>query len=238
MRKTRGQNQQDINAAFDTIDDFLFILDMSGNMIHFNSTVNTRLGYKKDELLNKHVLKVHPADRHDEASQKVKGMLMGTETVCRVPLLTKNGLRIPVETIVKLGKWGGKDAIIGISRDTSQLQNYERQIKDNSERLEMALMAHGTGLWDWNLTTNELMLNDQWASLRGYEPADTFNSFDFWKSLIHPEDVDRVMGLLTDHLSGKTSIFRRNTGLKQNRTGIYGFMIPVKLWNMTMRVNR
>jgi PAS domain S-box-containing protein len=73
------QYQQDIETAFNTIDDFLFILDMDGNMIHFNSTVHNRLGYKEAELLNKHVLKVHPPDRHEEAGQKVQGMLMGTE---------------------------------------------------------------------------------------------------------------------------------------------------------------
>ncbi|MFN8240304.1 MAG: PAS domain S-box protein [Bacteroidales bacterium] len=129
------QIQQDVNTAFNTIDDFLFILDMEGRIIYFNSTVTSRLGYSENELTGESVLRVHPPEKHEEAALKVQGMLMGTETVCRVPLLTKSGNFIPVETRVKLEKWAGRDAVIAISKDTSQLKEYKKSLQENSERL-------------------------------------------------------------------------------------------------------
>lgn len=202
------QNQQDLNTLFDTIDDFLFILDMEGKIIYTNSTVKDRLGYKEKELLSKHVLFLHPSDQYEEAKNKIEGMLLGTIEVCRVPLLTRNGVEIPVETKVKKGTWCGKDALIGISRDTTERKRYEKQIRVNIERLEMALLASDAGLWDWNLKTEELILNEKWFSLRGFEQEENINTVEIWKKLLHPDDLEPTLRLLDDHLEGKTQFYQ------------------------------
>ena len=199
--------QQDLITTFNTIDDFLFILDMEARMIHFNSTVSKRLGYSNEELYNQNVLMVHPPEQHEEATRNVLGMLAGTETVCRVPLLARDGSKIPVETIVKPGKWGGKDAIIGVSRDTAQLQYYEKQIRENSDRLYMALMVNNTGLWDWNPVSDEVIFNEEWASLRGLKEAELKGKFSSWRDLIHPDDAESVIKTLNEHLAGNTEIY-------------------------------
>ena len=202
------QNQQDLNTLFNTIDDFLFILDMEGKIIHINSTVKERLGYSDQELLNKSVLYVHPAERHREATLRIEAMLAGTERFCRVPLIKRNGIQIPVETKVKKGKWNGRDAIIGVSRDTSELQRYELQLRENAERLEMALLASDAGLWDWNLATNKLVLNKKWFLLRGFDEINQDFVFDDWKSLVHPDDVGKALKALEEHLGGRVDFYQ------------------------------
>ena len=202
------QNQQDLNTLFNTIDDFLFILDMEGKIIYTNSTVTERLEYKEQELFHEHVLLVHPPDQHEEATIKIEGMLKGTEEVCRVPLITKNGTEIPVETKVKKGTWNGKDVLIGISRDTTERKSYEKQIRENAERLEMALLAGDAGLWDWNLEKKELILNKKWFVMRGFEDNKTDYNLDTWKNLLHPDDSEATFRLLNDHLAGKTQFYQ------------------------------
>ena len=202
------QNQQDLNTLFNTIDDFLFILDMDGRIVYFNSIVTVRLGYKADELINEFILKVHPAEQYVEAFNKIQGMLMGTENISRVPLVCKNGLEIPVEMKVKKGKWGGKDAIISISRDSSERKSYEKQIRENVERLEMALLASDAGLWDQNLKTNELILNDKWCTMRGFEGGQQEFDSTTWKSLIHPDDAETTIKAYNAHLAGVTPFYQ------------------------------
>lgn len=202
------QNQQDLNTLFNTIDDFLFILDLDGKMVFFNSTVTERLGYNEKELFQKNVLMVHPPSRHEEVTIKIQGMLIRTEEVCRVPLLSKNGFEIPVETIVKKGKWGGKDVLIGISRDTTERISYENQIRENAERLEMALFAGDAGLWDWNIEKNEFILNEKWFAMRGFENNKTDYNLDTWKNLLHPNDAEPAMMALNDHLKNKTTFYQ------------------------------
>jgi PAS domain S-box-containing protein len=181
---------------------------MEGRMIYFNSTVIERLGYTEEELYLKHVLMVHPPARHDEATLKIQGMLMGTEQVCRVPLLCKNDSEIPVETKVKNGTWSGRDVLIGISRDTTERISYERQIKENSERLEMALLASDAGLWDWNLNTNELVLNVKWSEMRGFNSKQDSYNLETWENLLHPDDKATTITALNNHLTGKSPFYQ------------------------------
>ena len=59
------QTRQNYETFFNTIDEFLFVLDEQGNIIHANSTVIDRLGYTAEELLGKSILLVHPAERRE-----------------------------------------------------------------------------------------------------------------------------------------------------------------------------
>lgn len=115
------QVKQNYEAFFNTIDDFLFVLDVEGKIIHVNDTVTDRLGYKEKELIGKSILIVHPKERRDEASRIVGEMLAGKTKVCPVPIITKSGKQIPVETRITNGLWDGKPALFGVTKDVSQL---------------------------------------------------------------------------------------------------------------------
>jgi len=112
---------------FNTIDEFLFVLDAKGDIIDVNDTVIERLGYKIDELIGLSVLMIHPADRRKEASKIVQEMLEGSSKFCPVPIITKGGVQIPVETRITKGLWGGKPALFGVTKDISQLRISEEK---------------------------------------------------------------------------------------------------------------
>ncbi len=114
-------------SFFNTIDEFLWVLDKKGNITHMNSTVITRLGYTKEELIGKSVLIVHPPERRDEANKIVGEMLNGKAEFCPVPIQTKSGVKIQVETRVTLGNWDDKPAIFGISKDISKVRLSEEK---------------------------------------------------------------------------------------------------------------
>ncbi len=116
------ESENNFRTFFDTINDFLFILDGLGNIQVCNQTVLKRLGYSQEELYNKPVLFVHPENRREEAGQIVAEMLQGQRTYCPVPLITKMGDLIPVETYVSEGVWDGKPSIFGVSKDITALK--------------------------------------------------------------------------------------------------------------------
>ena len=53
------QTHQNYESFFNTIDDFLFVLDEQGNMVHVNTTVVDRLGYTWDEPENRSLWSIH-----------------------------------------------------------------------------------------------------------------------------------------------------------------------------------
>jgi len=121
------QTRRNYEAFFNTINEFLFVLDEQGCILHTNETVTSRLGYTKDEMLSHSVLIVHPPERREEAGCIVQGMLAGTIDFCPVPLMTKDGQLIPVETRVTKGQWDGRPVLFGVSKDISKLKLSEEK---------------------------------------------------------------------------------------------------------------
>jgi PAS domain S-box-containing protein len=121
------QTRKNYEAFFNTIDEFLFVLDEQGNIIHLNTTVIERLGYTREELAGQSVLMVHPPERRNEAGRIVGEMLSGAAEFCPVPIITKSGIQIPVETIVSRGFWDGSPVIFGVTKDISKVRLSEEK---------------------------------------------------------------------------------------------------------------
>lgn len=122
-----AQSHTNFETFFNTIDDLLFVLDEQGNIIHTNKTVNERLGYAEEELKGQSVLMVHAAERREEAGRIVGEMLSGKTEFCPIPVITKSGMQIPVETRITQGYWNGKPAIFGVTKDISKLRLSEEK---------------------------------------------------------------------------------------------------------------
>ncbi len=125
--QTLRTHEHNLWSFFNTIDQLLFVLDNQGRILHANQTVYQRLGYTAEELVGQSVLLVHPPDRREEAGRIVADMLAGRCDYCPVPVQTKDGRLIPVETRVQTGEWSGHPAIFGVTKDLSALKSSEEK---------------------------------------------------------------------------------------------------------------
>jgi len=133
-------HKRNFETFFNTIDDLLFVLDEEGRILHANDTVINRLGYARDELVGQSVLMVHSPERREEAARIMQDMLKGKTDFCPVPLQTKSGVQIPVETRVKVGQWDGRPVLFGVSKDISRLRLSEEKFS-KAFQASAALMA-------------------------------------------------------------------------------------------------
>ncbi|MEI7989438.1 MAG: PAS domain S-box protein, partial [Chloroflexota bacterium] len=123
------KSRQNLQILFNSITEFLFILDSSGCIQDVNPVACGRLAYSAQELQGQNVLMVHPPERRDEVAAVIADMLAGRRDSCDIPLQTKTGELIPVETVVTKGEWGGKPALFGISRDISERKKVEEELQ-------------------------------------------------------------------------------------------------------------
>ncbi len=121
------QTKKNYESFFNTLSELLFILDEQGNILQANKTVYDRLGYSSEELLGQSVLMVHPPDRREEALEIVTKMILGQTKYCPVPVITKSGSLIPVETRVMHGQWDGKPVLFGVTKDISEIKFSEEK---------------------------------------------------------------------------------------------------------------
>lgn len=76
-----------------------------------------------------------------------------------------------------------------------------------TERLRFAMAGSGLGFWDWNVVTNEIVVNAEWAEMIGYRAEELDLTLSTWEKLIHPEDVEQVYADLQAHLEGRTEYY-------------------------------
>jgi PAS domain S-box-containing protein len=200
-------SQRNFHLVFETIDDFMFILDSEGKIIKTNPVVERRLGYTQKELSGMSVPEVHPPERREEAAAIVSDMLAGKIEFCPVPLYKKNGEIIPVETKVVFGKWDGKDALYGISRDISERIKAEETLRESERRWNFALEGSGDGVWDWNILTNNVFYSKQWKAMLGYSSSEMENNVDGWKNRVHPDDLSQALSDLDTHFNGESEVY-------------------------------
>jgi PAS domain S-box-containing protein len=114
------QSRENLQTLFDTLDDFIFVLDTERRIVRINPVVEKRLGFSAAEVVGKNVLEVHPPDQRQRAQTSINHLIAGKISVCSIPLLSKDGALIPVESKYTLGHWGGVEALFGVSRDVSE----------------------------------------------------------------------------------------------------------------------
>ncbi len=85
----------------------------------------------------------------------------------------------------------------------------ELELKRVEERFELALYASRAGLWDWNIKTGEMYTSPDRKKILHYQDNDDNDpGVSPLQGIIHPDDQDRVMQVLNDHLAGKTDEYR------------------------------
>ncbi|MCB9989725.1 MAG: PAS domain S-box protein [Rhodospirillales bacterium] len=76
-------------------------------------------------------------------------------------------------------------------------------LAENEERLALAIDGTSDGLWDWNVTTNEVFYSPRFRHLLGYEPdneKDFPGILDSFIGALHPEDSEYTRKSIEDHL--------------------------------------
>jgi len=124
--------------------DLVVVADQEGRIMFSNPATSARLGYSPDMLRSMHIRDMHPPWVRKEAEAIVADMLAGTKDSCPLPLITRDGALVPVETRVSMGMWSGKPCILGISKDLGKeqeaLQKFERFFGMNPALMAVSML--------------------------------------------------------------------------------------------------
>ena len=78
------------------------------------------------------------------------------------------------------------------------------RLEASEERYGLVAAGVNDGLWDWNLTTGEVLYSARWFSLLGYDRQEAVAGVDAWLERVHADDRARVQTRLDNHLAGAT----------------------------------
>jgi diguanylate cyclase (GGDEF)-like protein/PAS domain S-box-containing protein len=133
------ESQNNFQRLFDTLDDCLFIFNANGHILHFNPVVEHRLEYNAEELRGMRFTDIHPPEQQHEIEHVLAHIEPGETAVFTIPLKTRNGQHISVETRVTQGSWNNREVLFGISRDITELKRAEESLRHANEQLKFSV---------------------------------------------------------------------------------------------------
>ncbi|MDZ7743929.1 MAG: PAS domain S-box protein [Bacteroidota bacterium] len=80
----------------------------------------------------------------------------------------------------------------------------ESSLKESEERLTLALKSGRQGLYDLNIQSGKTIVNEEYATMLGYDPVGFHETNKNWIERLHPDDRARVAKEYKDYISGKT----------------------------------
>jgi PAS domain S-box-containing protein len=182
--------------------------DLEGRWTFANHRCCEFLGRPLNQLLGKTDLDIYPPGltekyrRDDRQVMETGGVLEDIEEVVVV-----GGRRYVhvLKTAVRdaAGKVTGVQAI---GWDVTERKLAEEELRKSRERFELAVQGSQDGLWDWDLTTDEVYYSPRYKAMLGYEDHEFPNCSEEWAKRVHPDDLDRVRSDLRAHFKGTESL--------------------------------
>lgn len=208
QRKQAEEEHQRFVRIIETTTDIVSIIDIQGQVLFFNHA--GQQFFQATDPTRMNIEQLYPA----WALQRLKEH--GIPTALRdgssrgeIAIRDPDGDEVPVSQVIIAHKNAADDItyLSTITRDITEQKQAEELLRENQERLQFALEGSGSGVWDWKIATNEVVLSDRYRELLGFGPGELDDSMDSWVSNIHPDDLSTVQQYLQDYLEGRTDTY-------------------------------
>ncbi|ADN34959.1 signal transduction histidine kinase [Methanolacinia petrolearia DSM 11571] len=128
--------KSNLESLFESLDDFIFIYDNEGGIIHTNSTVSGKLGYTTRQLEEMNVAAIHSSPSFEVFDREIRSRISDKSITMPFNLVKSNGEKIPVEMKAVVGKWGDSEVFFVIDRDVTLRKKHEDEIRSRDAILD------------------------------------------------------------------------------------------------------
>ena len=100
------------------------------------------------------------------------------------------------------------DGISVLSLDVTERHRAEAALRENEERLRLALAASSQGLYDLDVQTGATVVSPEYARMLAYEPHELEETNARWLARLHPDDRAPVGQAYADYIAGLRPDYR------------------------------
>ncbi|MFQ5501228.1 MAG: PAS domain S-box protein [Phycisphaerae bacterium] len=215
LRRSEEQYRNLANEATDAI----ITIDETSTIIYVNQAAQRLFGYPPDALVNKSLSMLIPsairAVHHAGLNRYLEtGKRHVSWDGIEFAGLHQDGHEFPIEVAFGEQRQGKRRIFTGIVRDISERKKSDEALLESEERFRLTLNSVTDGGWDWNIATGEVFYSDRWIASLGYQRDEVDPHIEFWKSIVHPDDMPHVQQVLQDHFDGKSDYYECENRLR------------------------
>ena len=195
------RRERDLSQRYlDTTQTMMVALDAEGRITMINRSGRELLGYTEDEILGCNWFET--CLPHPEGMDSVYPAFQTIMTGELAPVEYFENKVVCRDATQRLIGWHNAfvedDAgrIVGLlssGEDITEHRQAEEALRQSEERYRLVMEATNDGVWDWDLTTDEVFFNSAYMAMLGYTPDEVSPDINFWKDHIHPEDKEAAL---------------------------------------------
>lgn len=123
-------------------------------------------------------------------------------------LLPSGGIILALCAIFYRMRFRGLGALRGAAAAALGAQRSAEVLTRERRRFEHVIEGTRAGIWEWDLDSGDVLINERWAAIVGLSVAELSPvTVETWKSLLHPEDVDQVTARLQASFAGSADVY-------------------------------
>ncbi|MFU8789882.1 MAG: PAS domain S-box protein [Methylobacter sp.] len=238
------ESQQRFQATFDFAAVGMTLVDLDGYFTQVNAALCNIVGYSEAELLQKTFQSITHPDDLDTDLAFVQELASGSRDSYQMEkrYFHKQGhiIWILLSGSAVRDSAGKTLYFIAQIQDITQFKQDQAMLLENEQRLQFVLRGSQVGFWDWNIKTNEVMRDQQWAEMLGYRLDDIEFSIKQWLDFVHPDDRDRAWQSIRNHLEGLTPMHEAEYRMR-TKDGHYKWILDraqVVAWDAEKKPSR
>jgi PAS domain S-box-containing protein len=175
-----------------------------------------------NDFIGKHIRDVLPADVATSTERVLARLTPGEPpTVLEYTLQTADGERHREARLVI----SQDNQVLSVVRDVTERKRTQEALRQSQARYALATSVAGVGVWDWDLTTNEVYVDPSLKAILGYSDQEITNNADDWARLIHPDDLETAQARARDHLEGRSPFYEIEHRMLHRDGSIRWFMV-------------
>lgn len=189
MSKDKPDLQADVRlaAVLESISDVFYAVDRDWRFVLFNRSAEEFFHRPRADILGRLLWDVFP-NRDSEFGQLLQSV-MADRTPGR--LTAPSALREGRTVEVRVTPLADEGIAVSIN-DITDRAAAERSLRRSQQRLDLAVEAHGIGIYDWHIPTGKVACNRQEEVLFGLEPQTFGGKIEDLNRWVVAEDLARV----------------------------------------------
>lgn len=211
-------------TVFDTLPDMLIVKDANTlAFTHVNNMVAQHLKMTKSDLVGLTDFDVFELDEAKRIVASDTKLIESEQTQsCEEERFVINGKAhyFQIKKVIIQDGNNRAQYLLSLSEDITELRKTEQELQALHKRMSMAADAAHIGVWEWDLTTNELIWDD-WMHRIYSIPKEEFDEhYSVWASTVHVDDFESLKAHIDHTISTKSDFhtqFRVQVGKNKFR---------------------